>query len=71
MVFVACHSVLFCVGGMEHSDSESDFELHEVDPMVDGFSDDFSGAAPSAAVAHASSSVSNVKKQTTITTFFK
>ena len=42
MVFVACHSELFCVGGMEHSDSESDFELHEVDPLVDGFSDDFS-----------------------------
>ena len=39
---VACHSVLFCVGGMEHSDSESNFELHEVDPVVDGFSDDFS-----------------------------
>ena len=29
-------------GSMEHSDSESDFELHEVDPVVDGFSDDFS-----------------------------
>ena len=42
MVFVACHSELFCVGGMEHSDSESDFELHEVDPVVHGFSDDFS-----------------------------
>ena len=42
MVFVACHSELFCFGGMEHSDSESDFELHEVDPVVDGFSDDFS-----------------------------
>ena len=42
VVFVACHSELFCVGGMEHSDSESDFELHGVDPVVDGFSDDFS-----------------------------
>ena len=42
MFFAACHSVLFCVGGMEQSDSESDFELHEVDPVVDGFSDDFS-----------------------------
>ena len=41
MFFFACHSVLFCVGCMEHSDSESDFELHEVDPVVDGFSDDF------------------------------
>ena len=40
MVFVACQ--LFCVGSMEHSDSESDFELHEVDRVVDGFSDDFS-----------------------------
>ena len=32
---------------------------------------DGAGAAPSAAVAHASSSVSNVKRQTTITAFFK
>ena len=32
---------------------------------------DGAGAAPSATVAHASSSVSNVKRQTTITAFFK
>ena len=32
---------------------------------------DGAAAAPSAAVAHASSSVSNVKRQTTITAFFK
>ena len=32
---------------------------------------DGAGAAPSAAVAHVCSSVSNVKKQTTITAFFK
>ena len=42
MVFVPCHSQLFCVGGMEHSDSESNFKLYEVDPVVDGFSEDFS-----------------------------
>ena len=38
MFFFACHSVFFCVGGMEHSDLESDFELQEVD--LDGFSND-------------------------------
>ena len=42
MFFFACHSVLLCIGCMEHSDSES----------------------------HASTSVSSVKKQTTITAFF-
>ena len=42
MVFVACYSQLFRVGGMEHSHSGSDFELQEVDPVVDGFSDDIS-----------------------------
>ena len=42
MVFVACHLELFCVGGKEQSDSDSDFELHEVDPVVDGFSNAFS-----------------------------
>ena len=112
---------------MGDSNSESDFELHAVDSVEDGFSDppswdatvlkiattrpqafgklgytwghgevvslrslpdykfdpdeafadacvtgaDGAGAAPSAAVSHASSSVSNVKRQTTITTFFK
>ena len=30
MFFFACHSVLICVGCMEHSDSESDFALFEV-----------------------------------------
>ena len=39
-VFVACHSEVFCVGNMEHSDSEFNFELHEVDLVVDWFSDD-------------------------------
>ena len=32
MFFSARPSVLSCVGCMEHADSESDFELHEVDP---------------------------------------
>ena len=136
----ACDLVLLCVGFMGDSDSESDFELHTVHTVEDGFSDppsdvpseepateddveigsdtdgadgaekafgqlgytwghgevvslrslpdykfdpdeafadvcvtgaDGAGAAPSAAVAHASSSVSNVKRQTTITAFFK
>ena len=75
-------SVLFCVGCMGDSDSESDYELHAVDSAHDGDPDeafvdvcvtgaDGAGAAPSAAVAHACSSVSNVKKQTTITAFFE
>ena len=46
-----------------------DPDEHVTDVCVTGA--DGAGAAPSAAVAHASSSVSNVKKQTTITAFFK
>ena len=37
MFFFACHSVLIGVGCMEHSDSKSDFELHEVGLGLDGF----------------------------------
>ena len=37
MLFFACHSVLICVCCMEHSDSESDFELHQVDPDLTAF----------------------------------
>ena len=50
---------------------EYKFDLDEdvIDVCVTGA--DGAGAAPSTAVAHASGSVSNVKKQTTITAFFK
>ena len=40
MFFFACRSVLICVGCMERSDSESDFELHEVYPGLDGLSEE-------------------------------
>ena len=35
----ACYLVLLCVGSMGDSDSESDFELHAVKTLEDGFSD--------------------------------
>ena len=60
--------LFICVGCMDHSDSESDFELH-ADVCVTGA--DGAGAKSSAAVAHASASVGNVKKQTTVDSFFK
>ena len=46
-----------------------DHDEHVIDVCVTGA--DGARAAPSAAVAHASNSVSNVKKQCTITAFFK
>ena len=39
-VLVTFHSALLSVGSMEHSDSESDFELQRVDPGLDGLSDE-------------------------------
>ena len=59
MLIFTCHSVL--------ADYKFDPDEHVVDVCVTGV--DGAAGAPSAAVAHAS--VSTVKKQTTITSFFK
>ena len=40
MFSFSCHSLLVCVGRMEHSDSDSDFELQEVHLGLDGLSDE-------------------------------
>ena len=39
-VLFTFHSALLSVGYMEHSDSESDFELQQVDPGLDGLFDE-------------------------------
>ena len=72
----ACYSILLCVGSMVEVVSLRSLPDYTFDPD-EAFADvcvtgaDGAGAAPSADVAHASSSVSNVKRQTTITAFFK
>ena len=42
MFLLPSHTVLIYVGCMEHSDSKSDFELHEVGVGLDGLSDEHS-----------------------------
>ena len=61
MFVFTCHSVLLHY--------KFDPNEHVGDVCVTGV--DGATTAPSAAVAHASTSVSTVKKQTTITSFFK
>ena len=40
MFSLFCRSVLVCVSCMEHSDSESDFELQEAGSRLDGLADE-------------------------------